>query len=214
MSVAETNVCVARFREPLYLRIKRAFDLSVAIVLLVFASPLLLAIAVLVSVSSRGGVIYRANRVGLRGEPFTMFKFRTMVANADQMGGPITAPDDTRVTPLGRWLRRTKLDELPELWNVIRGDMSLVGPRPENPKSVSLYTVGQRAVLRIRPGVTSPATIKYRHEESMLHDAGALEEAYFVIMQDKLALELQYLRNRTFLNDLKILLQTVSALRR
>src|SRR5690348_14301072 len=146
--------------------LRRAFDIVAAALVLLCASPLLLMIAIVVGVTSRGGVIYRARRVGRHGRPFAMLKFRTMVANADRIGPLVTCRRDPRVTMAGRWLRRTKLDELPELWNVIRGDMSMVGPRPENPIAVARYSASQMAILDARPGITSPSTIKYRHEES------------------------------------------------
>ena len=176
------------------------------------ASPLLLGIAIVVGITSRGGVIYRSRRIGRGGEPFAMFKFRTMVADPDQIGRLVTCRDDKRVTRVGRWLRMTKLDELPEFWNVIRGEMSLVGPRPENPRAVSSYSPSQRALLSVLPGITSLATIRYRHEESLLDDSPDLEKQYFALMQDKLALELDYLRRRSFLCDLKILATTLRAL--
>jgi lipopolysaccharide/colanic/teichoic acid biosynthesis glycosyltransferase len=192
--------------------LKRTFDVALAAGVLLLASPLLIAIAVIVAVTSPGGAIYQAWRIGRGRRPFCMFKFRTMRPDADQTGGLITCRDDPRVTSVGRWLRRTKLDELPELWNVIRGDMSLVGPRPENPRAVSLYSPSQRALLDARPGLTSPATIKYRHEESILERSPDLENQYFGLLQDKLALDLEYLRTRSFATDVKILLTTVAVL--
>ncbi len=193
---------------------KRIFDLLVALLILVVASPLMLVIAAVVAVTSPGGAIYRARRVGSNGRPFTMYKFRSMVADADRVGPLVTAGGDARVTHIGRWLRRTKLDELPELWNVVRGEMSLVGPRPENEKSVALYTDQQKLVLSVRPGITSAATVKYRDEEDILAGARDLESAYYRVMQDKLAIELEYLRNRSFVSDLRILAETGLALLR
>jgi len=191
---------------------KRILDLSLAVPALVLLSPVMVVTAVLVKLDSRGGVLYRGRRIGRYGRPFYLIKFRTMVAGADRRGPLVTVAGDPRVTRLGRFLRRTKLDELPSLWNVVKGEMSLVGPRPENEVSVSLYTAEQRRVLSLRPGITSLATIKYRNEEELLAGRPSLDEAYFQIMQDKLSLELEYLRRRSIWLDLKILAQTVLAL--
>ncbi|MEW6580001.1 MAG: sugar transferase, partial [Chloroflexota bacterium] len=148
--------------------LKRPFDLLASAIGLVFLSPLFALIALLIRLSSPGPIFYRARRVGRCGREFTLYKFRSMVANADRQGPGITTAGDPRVTPIGRVLRRTKLDELPQLWNVLRGDMSLVGPRPEDPRYVALYTPEQRRVLDVRPGITSLASIEYRHEEAVL----------------------------------------------
>jgi lipopolysaccharide/colanic/teichoic acid biosynthesis glycosyltransferase len=187
----------------------RVFDLALASVGLIITAPLLIVIAILVRLTSAGKVIYRARRIGRGGKPFFMYKFRTMVPDADRNGSLITCRNDPRVTRVGRWLRQGKLDELPEMWNVIRGDMSIVGPRPENPRAVAMFSASQRALLEVRPGITSPATIKYRHEENMLVDP---ENEYFALMQDKLALDLDYVARRSFAGDLKIILMTAAAL--
>ncbi len=191
---------------------KRVFDVTVAAIGLIILSPLLLVIAALVKYALPGPVLHRAQRVGLNSELFTLYKFRSMVVNADRLGAGITAQDDPRITPVGRFLRRTKLDELPQLINVIKGDMSLVGPRPEDPRYVADYTPEQRQVLTVRPGMTSWASIDYRHEEDLLI-VDTLEDTYRgVIMPAKLALDLQYVERRTMRLDLKILWQTVGAL--
>jgi lipopolysaccharide/colanic/teichoic acid biosynthesis glycosyltransferase len=143
-----------------------------------------------------------------------MTKFRTMVPNADRAGPLVTAGDDSRITPIGRSLRRTKLDELPTLWNVLKGDMSIVGPRPENPQSAALYTAEQQRVLTVRPGITSLATLKYRHEERLLAGAVDLEATYFYLMQDKLKLELEYVERQSFCLDLQIICRTLLAVLR
>lgn len=137
-----------------------------------------------------------------------------MVTGADHVGPLITASDDPRVTRIGRFIRRTKLDELPTLWNVLKGDMSLVGPRPENPKSAALYNEKQQQIWRVRPGITSLATIKYRNEEALLASAENLDEKYFEIMQDKLRLELEYVQYRSLWLDASIILRTFSAILR
>src|SRR5262249_54254296 len=147
---------------------KRVFDFCVAAIGLVALLPIMAVLAIAVKLTSPGEVVYRARRMGRFGQPFCMYKFRTMVTGADRIGPLVTAGDDPRITLLGRYLRHSKLDELPSLWNVLRGDMSLVGPRPENEVSVAQYTEAQRCVLKVRPGLTSLATLKYRNEEKLL----------------------------------------------
>ncbi len=140
-----------------------------------------------------------------------MIKFRTMVAGAERAGPTVTAEGDPRITRIGRFLRRTKLDELPSLINVLQGEMSIVGPRPETPPWVSLYTPHERTVLSVQPGITSVATIQYRHEETIL--AGKeIEEAYPPVMRNKLRIELEYLRNRSLATDMRIIALTVLAI--
>jgi lipopolysaccharide/colanic/teichoic acid biosynthesis glycosyltransferase len=191
--------------------VKRAFDVVVAGSLIVITSPLWLIARLLLKRDSPGPVFYAARRVGRHGEPFTMYKFRTMVAGA--AGPPVTASDDPRITRTGRWLRSTKLDELPQLLNVVRGEMSLVGPRPEEPRYVERYSAEQRRVLSVRPGVTSSASVEFRHEERLLTGMGAdLEEHYLnVVLPAKLKLELDYLDHRSFGDDLGVLFATVKA---
>ena len=190
---------------------KRVFDVSASLLGLVILSPLLVLVAILVKRSSPGPIVHRARRVGVQGRLFTLYKFRSMVANADRQGAGITAQDDPRITPIGRVLRRTKLDELPQLINVIKGDMSLVGPRPEDPCYVALYTADQRRVLSVRPGITSWASIQYRHEEQLL-SADQVDAVYRTqVMPQKLALDLEYLDRQSLRLDLLILLQTVWA---
>jgi lipopolysaccharide/colanic/teichoic acid biosynthesis glycosyltransferase len=140
-----------------------------------------------------------------------MYKFRTMIIGAEQKGSSITYSDDPRITRLGRLLRRTKLDEIPNLINVLKGEMSIVGPRPESPEWVELYTPEQREVLKARPGMTSLAQIEYRNEEELL-DSSRIQEQYVQIMQEKLRLDLEYVRYYSFALDLKILAKAVWAL--
>ncbi len=190
---------------------KRVFDVSASLLGLVILSPLLVLVAILVKRSSPGPIVHRARRVGVQGRLFTLYKFRSMVVHADRAGGGLTAQDDPRITPIGRVLRRTKLDELPQLINVIKGDMSLVGPRPEDPCYVALYTADQRRVLSVRPGITSWASIQYRHEEQLL-SADQVDAVYRTqVMPQKLALDLEYLDRQSLRLDLLILLQTVWA---
>ncbi|MFL5732389.1 MAG: sugar transferase [Chloroflexia bacterium] len=194
------------------LGLKRFFDVAAAVVGLVVLSPLFAAIAVAVKAQDGGPVFYRATRVGRGGKPFRLYKFRTMITNADRIGPGITAGGDPRVTRAGRWLRKTKLDELPQLINVLSGDMSLVGPRPEDPRYVALYTPEQQMVLSVRPGITSAASVAYRHEEKMLADDD-WEAAYRNhVMPAKIQIDLDYLARRNFWSDLSILTKTALAL--
>lgn len=192
--------------------LKRLFDVLVSAVALLLLSPVFLVVAIAIKISSPGPVFYRAVRVGQHGVPFKLYKFRSMVVNADKIGAGITTAHDPRITPIGRFLRRTKLDELPQLINVLRGEMSLVGPRPEDPRYVALYTEEQRRVLRVRPGMTSLASVRYRHEQALL--SGADWETQYIqrIMPDKLAIDLEYLERATLLSDLGVLWQTFIAL--
>ncbi len=187
---------------------QREFDLIVAAIGLIILSPLLVVAAVLVAMSSPGGVFFRGQRVGKDGRLFHILKFRTMVENAAQVGPGVTTAGDPRITRVGQWLRRTKIDELPQLWNVVRGEMSLIGPRPEDPRYVALYTKDQRHILSVRPGITSPASIQFRHEEALLL-AGDIETYIKHLMPAKIQLDLEYLDRRTFWSDLVVLLDTV-----
>ena len=188
---------------------KRLFDFVATVVGLVILSPVFVVIALLIRVTSPGPVLHRARRVGLNGTPFTLYKFRTMVVGAAKMGAGITAHDDPRITRAGRLLRRTKLDELPQLVNVLKGEMSLVGPRPEDPRYVACYTLEQRRVLAVRPGITSWASIQYRHEEDLLGTSTVDDVYRRVIMPEKLALDLQYIDRQSLGLDVQILLRTL-----
>jgi lipopolysaccharide/colanic/teichoic acid biosynthesis glycosyltransferase len=188
--------------------LKRLFDLAVSFLGLISLSPLLALLGIVIRMDSRGSMFYIGQRVGKGGQLFRIVKFRTMVANADRLGPGITSAKDLRVTRVGRFLRQTKMDELPQLWNVLRGDMSLVGPRPEDPRYVALYNDQQRRILDVRPGLTSPASILYRNEESMLAQRG-LGAYETEIMPKKLAADLEYIRDSTFCGDLKILFRTI-----
>ena len=191
---------------------KRVFDVVVAALGLIVLAPVLVIIGAWVQATSPGPVIYRARRVGRNGILFDVYKFRSMVADADHRGAGITASDDLRITRAGRCLRRTKLDELPQLINVVQGDMSLVGPRPEDPRYVADYTPEQRRVLTVQPGITSWASIQYRHEEQLL-SAATVDDVYRrEIMPRKLALDLQYIDRQSLRLDLHILWRTFCAL--
>lgn len=188
---------------------QRLFDIVAAGAGLLLLSPLLLVVALWVKLDSPGPVFYRALRVGRGGTPFRLFKFRSMVVDADRRGPGITTSGDNRVTRSGRWLRRTKVDELPQLLNVLRGEMSLVGPRPEDPRYVALYTPEQRQILAYRPGITSAASLAYRHEETLL--TGPDWETVYLqqVMPAKLAVDLEYMAQRSLYTDLQLILRTV-----
>jgi lipopolysaccharide/colanic/teichoic acid biosynthesis glycosyltransferase len=186
---------------------KRLFDILLAAVVVVVAAPVMAVLAVVVKLDSPGPVFYRAERVGLDGRPFRLLKLRTMVAGADRIGPPVTAGGDPRVTRAGQWLRRLKVDEIPQFVNVLVGDMSIVGPRPEHPEFVAHYTSAQRRVLSIKPGITSLASLRYSDEESLL--GGDASRVYLEkVMPAKLALDLEYLEERSFRGDLEVILRT------
>ena len=191
--------------------VKRVFDIAVALIGLIVLAPVFVVIAILIKLDSSGPAIFRGKRVGQHGKIFYMLKFRSMVVDAPQKGPTITSKDDPRVTRIGRFLRKTKLDELPGLVNVLKGEMSLVGPRPEVPTWVERYTPQQRAVLNVKPGMTGLVQIKYRNEEELLSGAN-LEAEYYKIMNDKLNIDLDYVENRSFGLDLYILAKTAAAL--
>lgn len=193
---------------------RRALDLVGAALGLALLAPLLLVIAVAVRASDGGPALHRARRIGRHGRPFELLKFRTMIPDAARCGPAITAGGDPRVTPLGRWLRRTKLDELPQLINVLRGEMGLVGPRPEDPRYVALYSPAQRRVLAARPGITSAATLHYRHEEQILVGLDWETRYRTQVMPAKLELDLDYLDRRSVLSDLLLIVLTLRALAR
>ncbi len=199
---------------------KRILDVTLCITALPIVLPLAVIIAAMVALSSRGPILYCADRVGRNMAPIRVYKFRTMVTNSTGPG--LTRSGDPRITRVGRWLRATKLDELPQLLNVIMGDMSLVGPRPEDPKYVRSYNAEQRRVFSVPPGMTSLASIRFRHEQELMEKAlkesekaepGNLENYYLrEIMPAKLAIELDYVKARSTSGDVQILGQTVKAL--
>ena len=193
--------------------LKRAIDLSLALTALLPLGPLLLAIALLIKLDDGGPVFYRGVRVGRRGVAFRIYKFRTMVVNADRLGGPSTSDDDPRITRAGRWLRRSKLDELPQLLNVVKGEMSFVGPRPEVAQEVALYSAEERALLSLRPGITDWASIRFRDEGAILRGAADPHEAYRrMIRPEKMRLALEYARTASLATDCKIMVATLRAL--
>lgn len=192
---------------------KRVFDAATASIALVMLAPLFAAIALLVKLTSSGPVFYRQARVGRNGGIFELVKFRSMLVNSDRNGLLITSAGDRRITPVGRILRRSKIDELPQFWNVVRGEMSLVGPRPEVPLYVDSYSAAQREVLSIRPGITDPASIAYRDEEKILA-ANSDPDLYYreIVLPHKIELNREYLKRLSFLYDLRLLFHTVAVL--
>ncbi len=189
---------------------KRAFDIVFAVVFLVLLSPLLLLFALAVALTSPGGAFFRQVRVGRHGREFRLLKFRSMRPGSEAQGQLTIGGRDPRITGVGYLLRKTKLDELPQLWNVLVGDMSVVGPRPEVPKYVALYNEEQRAVLSVRPGITGMASIDYIDENELLAKATDPERAYIEeVMPAKLALDLRYVREQSFALDLRIIMATV-----
>ena len=193
--------------------IKRLFDLVVSGIGLILLAPVFLLVALSIKLDSSGPIFYQGDRIGKDGVPFKIFKLRTMVLHADQMGSALTCGQDPRVTRIGRFLRKWKIDELPQLINVVHGEMSLVGPRPESPGYVRHYTQTQRQVLAVKPGITGLSQVKYRHEEALLQRCRDLEAEYLsVIMPRKLELDLAYVRDQSLALDLALIGQTVACL--
>ena len=191
---------------------KRTLDLILSLVGLALLWPLLASLALWIKLDSPGPVLYRGKRAGQQGQPIFMYKFRTMVQGAESRGPAVTYRHDPRITKVGKFLRKTKLDELPQLFNVVKGEMSLVGPRPEDPTYVALYTEEQRQVLSVKPGITGPTQLEYRDEASML-DGDSVDEDYVTrIMPEKLKLDLEYVRTHSLIKDLSILWRTGTTL--
>ena len=194
---------------------KRIFDILLSGIGLLLLSPLFFVLALWIKCDSHGPVFYKQLRVGRGNRDFTLYKFRSMTVGSDRKGLITVGRDDPRVTRAGYYIRKYKFDELPQLINVSKGDMSLVGPRPAVRKYIEMYTPEQMKILTMRPGITDPASIKYRNENELLATTEHPEEFYIkVIMQDKLAINLQYLESHTLFKDFKIILNTfVSILR-
>jgi lipopolysaccharide/colanic/teichoic acid biosynthesis glycosyltransferase len=204
----------ARGRTYLQGRLKRGFDLAVSLVTLLALSPIYLILAALVLVSSGTPIFFSQERIGRHGSPFRLFKFRTMVPGSDR-GLHITASGDHRVTPVGRFLRAAKLDELPQFINILKGEMSLVGPRPEVPRYVLSYSPEQRRVLEARPGLTDPASVLFVEEERLLGsvDEGRRERYYIEeVLSKKLRMNLEYIERAGFWYDMILILRTLKAI--
>jgi lipopolysaccharide/colanic/teichoic acid biosynthesis glycosyltransferase len=193
-----------------YRSIKCVFDVVCAALGLLFLAPLCLVIAVLIKLSDRGPIFYSQTRIGQFGQPFRIWKFRSMVVNADKLGAPLTKEEDPRITRVGRWLRKSKLDELPQLWNVLVGQMSFVGPRPEVARYVERYTPEQRKILTFKPGITDMASVQFRNEQELLSGAKDLDDFYVRhCLPRKIELNQRYAERASLLQDIGIIMQTV-----
>jgi lipopolysaccharide/colanic/teichoic acid biosynthesis glycosyltransferase len=196
--------------EAMYPLVKRLFDFTLSGLALATLSPLIFLLALLIKIDSEGPVFYRSIRVGKDGKPFKMLKFRSMVINADKIGASSTPDDDPRITRMGHFLRRYKLDELPQLINVFRGEMSFVGPRPQVQWAVDLYTLEERRVLSVAPGITDYASLHFHNEGELLRGSQDPDKDYMEkIHPEKMRLSLQYIQQRSFGVDLQIILKTV-----
>lgn len=196
--------------------IKRLFDFIVSAILLIFASPILLIIALLIKIDSKGPVFYRQERLTTYGRTFRIFKFRTMVINADQIGALVTTGNDPRITKIGNKIRKCRLDELPQLINILLGDMSFVGTRPEVKKYVDAYSNEMLATLLLPAGVTSLASIKYKDEDEIISkytSAGSsVDEVYIEkVLPEKMKYNLDYIKDFGFFSDIKLMINTVLA---
>ncbi|CUU50618.1 MULTISPECIES: sugar transferase [Clostridium] len=190
--------------------VKRIFDLICSTLGLIVLSPILIVIAIRIKTDSDGPVFFKQIRIGEKNKEFEILKFRTMVVDAEKLGRQITVGNDSRITKIGAFLRKYKLDELPQLINVFKGDMSLVGPRPEVPRYVNMYNEEQRRVLEVKPGITDLASIRYRDENDLLGEAENPDDFYInTIMPDKLALNLEYINKNNIFLDIYIILKTI-----
>ena len=190
--------------------IKRIFDITASGLGIIVLSPILIVIALIIKKESDGPVFFKQIRVGEKGKNFEILKYRTMVVDAEKLGRQITVGNDNRITKIGGFLRKYKLDELPQLINVFKGDMSLVGPRPEVPRYVEMYNEEQRKVLDVKPGITDLASIRSRDENELLGTAEDPDDMYInTIMPDKLALNLEYINKSNVFFDVYIILKTI-----
>lgn len=206
-------------RKKTSLAIKRAFDFVVSLLMIIVISPVLLILAILIKIDSEGPVFYRQERVTTGNKTFRIFKFRTMVENADKMGSLVTVGNDSRITRVGEKIRKCRLDELPQLLNIITGDMSFVGTRPEVRKYVDCYSDEMMATLLMPAGVTSLASITYKDEDEIMEErtskGESADEAYVNhVLPEKMKYNLEYLKTFSFLGDLKLMIYTVLAVLR
>lgn len=200
-------------KRKLRLAIKRTFDIVASFIGLILLSPILIIIAVFIKLDSKGPVFFKQKRVGKNKKIFEIYKFRTMVIDAEKLGKQITVGNDNRITKIGKFIRKCKLDELPQLINVLKGEMSLVGPRPEVPKYVELYDVYQEQVLLVQPGITDYASIEFRNENELLGKSKNPEVTYIdEIMPTKIELNLLYIKNISLLEDFKLIFNTILAI--
>jgi len=193
--------------------LKRLIDIIFSTMGLIVLSPILLVIAVLIKKEDSGQVFYRGVRIGKYGKPFRIFKFKTMDTNADKIGGPSTADDDPRITKIGRFIRKYKFDELPQLINVLRGEMSLVGPRPEVLLYVNMFTQEEKKILDVKPGITDWASLWNSDEGAILAGSPDPEKTYMEkIRPEKIRLQLKYVKEWSFWVDLRIIFQTLKTI--
>lgn len=192
---------------------KRLFDILFSATVLFFLSPVLLTICAIIKITSPGPVFYRGERIGLNGRKFRIYKFRSMVINADKIGGSSTSEDDPRITGIGKFVRKYKLDELPQFINVLVGDMSIVGPRPQVGWAVDQYSEEERKILTVRPGITDYASIRFRNEGEILKGAADPDKAYMeLIHPEKMRMGLEYVRTHNLWTDIKIIFTTFFSL--
>lgn len=192
--------------------LKRLFDILASLILLIILSPLFIIFYIMIKLDSKGPIMFKQNRVTENGRIFKIFKFRTMVENADKNGSQVTVENDNRVTKIGKFLRKFRLDEIPQLINILIGDMSFVGTRPEVPKYVELYTDEMKATLLMRAGVTSLASIKFKDEEKLLQMDGNIDKIYIEnILPQKMQYNLEYLKRFNFFYDIKLMFMTLFA---
>ncbi len=191
--------------------VKRLFDIVFSLLGIILAFPLMLAIGLVIKSKTPGPVFYKADRIGKNGKPIKVYKFRTMVLNADKMGGPSTAADDSRLTKIGLFLKKYQFDELPQLFNVFKGDMSLVGPRPEVKMYVDMMTNEEKnVILSVRPGITDWASLWNFHEAEILKGSADPEKTYMEkIRPEKIRLQIKYVKERGFWTDIKIIFMTM-----
>ena len=216
----ETEI-VKKYREEIEKRrislfLKLFLDKVLALVLLIPLSPIILAIAIWIKLDSEGPVFYRQERITTYGRPFRIFKFRTMVKDADKLGAAVTEHNDPRISRAGNKLRKVRLDELPQLFNVLLGDMSFVGVRPEVAKYVNRYTDEMNATLLLPAGITSPASIEYKDEDEVIEKfkgtGRSIDDIYIEeVLPDKMKYNLDYIKNFSIVNDIKIMIQTALA---
>lgn len=197
-------------RSFVYLAVKRFIDITSALIVLAISTPLFVIISFLIKQESHGPIIYRQTRVGKDNKPFTMYKFRTMTTDPDKIGASSTSDDDPRITKIGATLRKYKLDELPQFINVLKGEMSIVGPRPQVQWAVDLYTNEEKKILCVKPGVTDYASIEFSNEGEILKGSRDPDKKYLIkIHPKKTQLQLKYIREHSLFCDLKIMLKTL-----
>ncbi len=189
---------------------KRIFDFIISLVGIIILLPIFILVSIAIKLDSKGSILFLQKRVGRYGKEFNIYKFRTMVTDAERLGKQITIGKDNRITKVGAFLRKFKIDELPQLFNVLKGDMSLVGPRPEVPKYVALYNEDQKKVLDVRPGITDIASLRYKDENDILGEVDNPEDYYInVIMKDKLNLNLEYIEKGNVFFDIYLIVKTI-----